>query len=31
MAAITIKQVVSRTPNTKEWVGRVPDEEGVFL
>ena len=30
MVAITIKQGVSRTPNTKEWIGRVPDEEGVF-
>jgi len=27
---IIIKQIVSRTPKTKEWVGRVPDEEGVF-
>jgi len=28
---MVIKQAVSRTPNKKEWVGRVPDEEGVAL
>ena len=26
-----IKQVVSSIPNEKEWVGSVPDEEGVLL